>query len=244
MIIIIRRSKANLCEQMPAPRITSRPSSNRRADQRGRGDDTALRKIHRRVWSVVAMCQPSAVSASEDDATGVVATATFTERSALHHRPRLRLPRLIGKTARRCRQAPWQRSPRPWHSLCPVASTACARRGRARPYSAGFGTRVSSVVAAYQAAALQQKADAATIIFAVATFTEGLLRSSAPPCISRLVASAQMFAVHLLATRGNLAGHASESKLGGFNAWFAVSTAYQTQLKLLSDSQRVGFKAL
>ena len=50
--------------------------------------------------------------------------------------------------------------------------------------------------------------------------------------------------VHLLPARGNLAAHASESKLGGFNARFAVSTAYQTQLKLLSDSQRVGFKAL
>jgi hypothetical protein len=50
--------------------------------------------------------------------------------------------------------------------------------------------------------------------------------------------------LHLFPTRENQASLVPKSKLGGFNARFAVSTAYQTQLQLLSVSHEVRFKAL
>ncbi len=41
---------------------------------------------------------------------------------------------------------------------------------------------------------------------------------------------------YLLPAAGNQAALMHKPKLGGFNAWFAVSTAYQTQLPILSTS--------
>ena len=57
-------------------------------------------------------------------------------------------------------------------------------------------------------------------------------------------AATDPFAAHLLPTREKQATHAPESKLGGFNARFAVSTAYQMQLQLISVSTQDRFKAL
>ena len=51
-------------------------------------------------------------------------------------------------------------------------------------------------------------------------------------------------ALHVLPARGNQASLEPRSKLGGFDARFAVSTAYQTQLQLLSVSHQPRFQAI
>ena len=72
------------------------------------------------------------------------------------------------------------------------------------------------------------------------------LPSKAEIRLSRFVASARhpwnAAALHLLPARRNQAALGPRSKLGGFNAQFAVSTAYQTQLQLLSLSHEVILK--
>jgi len=62
-------------------------------------------------------------------------------------------------------------------------------------------------------------------------------------CVAKLRCSRAM-APGRPRTRENQASLVPKSKLGGFNARFAVSTAYQTQLQLLSVSHEVRFKAL